>query len=350
MQKTNESGFSLVEVIVAMAVGMIVLGGAVSLFKQSMDSSWVMSQKAEMQEDARAGIDALSADLSMAGTGMPYGGITLPSGSGSSNALYGCSATACYINNGNGGTFVGGVLTPVVPGYNSGPTTVQNTDSVTLAYVDYTSSLNQFPLTSITPSGSQITVNSATSPSIGDQAVGIQTGDLIMLSNSNGAAVGVVTNVMPSSNKINFANSDPLNVNQPSAAFGNIAALGPGGTYPPTTATRILMVTYYIDTTTGTPRLMRQVNAHLPIPVTDNIENMKLTYDIYNTHTGVNSSGLGDAGGTPSLIKSIHIMLTARSPQMGRLLGNGVATENYMRINVNTILSPRNLSFHDTYQ
>ncbi len=347
MCSSAQRGFSLAEVLVSMAVGLLVMGCAVSLFKQSMDSAWLINQKSEMQQGARAAINAITADLSIAGTGMPYGGVTLPNGSKSSAVHYGCSGTACYINAGNGGTLASGQLTPVIPGHDSGAITDDTTDTLTLVYVDYSSSLSQYPLKSITPSGSQITVDPRTSPGLGDPAVGINTGDLIILSNSNGAAVGVATNVTPNSGKIDFANSDPLNINQPSAAFGNIASIGQGG-YPPTTAARLLMVTYYIDTATGTPRLMRQVNAHNPIPVADNIENLQISYDILNSGDGTFTANLPDAGGMPAMIKNIHVTVTARSHDRGRL-NNSQSNNDYIRLSVGTNIAPRNLSFHDTY-
>ena len=54
-------------------------------------------------------------------------------------------------------------------------------------------------------------------------AGGIQVGDLIMLSNSLGTAVGEVTGLDPGG--ITFADPDPLNINQNSAAHNNIKAI-----------------------------------------------------------------------------------------------------------------------------
>ena len=50
----SSSGFSLIELLVALAVGMLVVGAAVKLFSQGMAATFVVSQRAEMQQDLRA--------------------------------------------------------------------------------------------------------------------------------------------------------------------------------------------------------------------------------------------------------------------------------------------------------
>ena len=75
-RRTNR-GFTLVELMVSMAVTLIVLGTALTVFKKSMDAATTVTAKAEMQADARAAINGIVRDLSQAGSGgMPWGGIT----------------------------------------------------------------------------------------------------------------------------------------------------------------------------------------------------------------------------------------------------------------------------------
>ncbi len=351
----SQAGFTLVEVLVSMAVGLLVLGAAVTLFKQSMDASFALAQRGEMQQAARAAMNSIGTDLSMAGTGMPYGGVALPSGSGSSPALFGCSAytSLCYVNKGNGGQFVANQLTPVMTGQSLGAQTTQNTDSITIAYVDYTAAINQNPLASVSASGSSVTltVNAAQNAAVFDQGTGIKLGDVLMLNNSRGTAVGVVTNLTPSSNTINLDSPDNLKYNQPGAASGNINSIGTGGSFTTTTASRLLVITYYIDNSAGTPRLMRQVNADNPAPVADNVENLQISYDIYNPNSAGSqlTTNLKDANGTPGLIKNVHLAVTARTQTKGNLQGNGEGID-YQRITLALNVAPRNLSFHDTYQ
>ena len=133
---------------------------------------------------------------------------------------------------------------PVLPDPNDGNVQQGTPDALTTVYLDRT--LNLGTASAINASGSQIDLANVT---------GVNIGDLIILSNVHGSAIGMVTNVLTNSNSLVFANSDPLNINQPSAANGNIAALqdpGPGNKYPPTTAARILVISYYLQQSAGT--------------------------------------------------------------------------------------------------
>ncbi len=115
-----------------------------------------------------------------------------------------------------------------------------------------------------------------------NSAGGIQVGDLIMLSNNLGTAVGEVTGITATA--ITFANLDPLNINQSGAATNNIKAISTGTT---TVAYRLFAVTYYLTVPAAgqTPRLMRQVNGLTPVPVADDIINLQFAYDTYNSTT-----------------------------------------------------------------
>ncbi|MFZ0685755.1 MAG: prepilin-type N-terminal cleavage/methylation domain-containing protein, partial [Terriglobales bacterium] len=93
----HESGFSLLEMVIAMAVGTLVLGAAVQIYSQGVNATWTTTQRAEMQQDFRAASNALTKDLSMAGSGLgPGAAIALPS---TTTPVYGCDQTGtCYIN------------------------------------------------------------------------------------------------------------------------------------------------------------------------------------------------------------------------------------------------------------
>src|SRR3972149_3806175 len=93
--KRRGGGFILIELIVAMALGLIVLAGAVALFRQGVDISYMVTQRAEMQQNARVAINTVARDLSIAGTRLPSGGIQLPGGAGSTGSLRGCSMVGC---------------------------------------------------------------------------------------------------------------------------------------------------------------------------------------------------------------------------------------------------------------
>jgi len=91
-------GFTLLELIAAMAVGIIVIGAAAELFKSGIDATALVTQQADMQQNVRTALNMVARDVSMAGSGLPPGGLALPYGTGSSLSKYGCDQTStCYL-------------------------------------------------------------------------------------------------------------------------------------------------------------------------------------------------------------------------------------------------------------
>ena len=104
------------------------------------------------------------------------------------------------------------------------------------------------------------------------------------------------------------------------------------------------MVTYYIDASNPDAlRLMRQVNAHPSQVAAFNVENLQMSYDIFDQNSSTVTNDLSDAGGTPNQIRKINMSLGARSP--GELLFQ----RGYERLILTTSVSPRNLRFRDLY-
>ena len=352
--QNSEQGFTLLELLFAAALGLTLLATATVLFQKASAATEFVAARAILQQNARSAINSIATDISIAGTGLPNGGVSLPDTTGANQPVFACEPAKCWVTQ---NAFLNNHLYAIQPGFNKGITLgTLTTAVVTVAYVDYSLNLSQYPLTNITPSGSQITVDARTAPSISDPAVGLRIGDLIMLYNANGSAMGVVTS-LPGANKVNFAASDPLHINQPSASHGNIASiLGGGGAaaIPPTSAARINLVTYFLDVSPGPdgvlgtaddtpPRLMRQVNAQPPIPIAENIENVQFSYDIFDESTSTSTTNLSDANALPNQIRKVNIVVAARTDVFGK-------TQRLHHTSLATSVSPRNLSFRDRYQ
>jgi hypothetical protein len=247
-----------------------------------------------------------------------------------------------------------GSWTPTVPVTGAIP------DRVTSVYADYSFPLNQYLLTFNNALGNSVKLMPPALPPAGFPAIisptGITVGDLILLTNVRGSAVGEVTDVSPAAGggtNITFANSDVLNMNQSGAASANIANLAvgfPGA--PVTVANRIYAVSYYLEVpaaaTLQTPRLMRQVNGFTPQPVADNIIGLKITYDACDdTNSGgptPTCAALPDpigSGYSPSNIHKVNI----------QVMGQGVlSTNNKSRsMALVTSVSTRSLSFKSRY-
>ena len=71
--KSRARGFTFVELMVAMSLGLLVVAAAVKLFSQSVDATWVTDQRAEMQQDLRAVENMMFKDISLAGAGLANG-------------------------------------------------------------------------------------------------------------------------------------------------------------------------------------------------------------------------------------------------------------------------------------
>jgi prepilin-type N-terminal cleavage/methylation domain-containing protein len=353
----KQRGFTFVELMVAIGVMLVVMAAATSLYRQSVQVSNTVTQQADMQSELRAASNQLARDLNQAGTGIPLGGIPIPSlASGGTNPRFACDSSLCYITVNN--TFTQGVLYKVTPANGIGPNVVQASDAIVITYLDPNLNWTAYPTQTAASNGTTITMPAGTTPALNAADVGLTVGDVLLLQNSNGAAAGVVTNFDAATRVISFANLDPLNINQSGATTGNISSLrfnpvpGVAPFYPPITVSRIMMVTYFIqtiNTPTGTDtQLMRQIGARTPTPVADHIDDLQFTYDVFDTNTSTLTTALPDAAtGTPAVpvpnqIRKVNVTMSVRSPRPN---AQGV----YDHYSLTTSIGPRNLSFHDRY-
>jgi len=355
-QKQNGHGFTLLELMVSMALGLIVMAAMTSLFKTGLNSTMLVTQRAETQQNMRAAIDLMVKDISMAGAGLPSGGIQLPAGAGSSTSKYACDQTAtCHVTTYTYPT--GNYMYGIIPGYSNGveanavvpaaPAPAVN-DSITSVYADYNFPLWEYTITFVAGSnGGQITlapnaIYSPAPPAI-NSAGAIQVGDLIMLSNSLGTAVGEVTQP-PTATGITFGNLDVLNINQSGAATNNIKAISGGAN---TVAYRLFAVTYYLTVPAAgsgqTPRLMRQVNGLTPVAVADDIINLQFGYDVYNSGAlDANQTNPLGVSESPNNIQKVNIVVMGQS-----IINNGNKSQNMY---LATSVSARNMAFRNRYQ
>jgi type II secretory pathway pseudopilin PulG len=332
----RDAGFTLTEAIIAAALSMVVLGAALSAFNSSMgiaDTSRIVS---ETNHSLQAAMSLMVRDFIQTGQGIPTGGIPLPSGTGSAAVNRPAPAASTTF------PVAWTTLPAIAPGANLGPTVLGVvTDSINLLYADPTLALNATPLDAIAADGSTMTVNAGTN--IGG-ADGLRPGDLILFSNPNGNALQTVTDV--TGQVVTMATGDPMNLNQPLAEAGNLVALSSGGVFPPTTARRVLMVSYYLDVVTdpSLPRLVRQVNAGPRLAIALGVENLQLTYDVVD---GVTNPINVDE---PAVANSAHQIRKARIFISARSLDQSPVTHQYMRNSMATDVGLRSLSYVDRYK
>jgi hypothetical protein len=189
----------------------------------------------------------------------------------------------------------------------------------------------------------------------------------MMVSKGSVTTLLQVTDVDVANRRLTFAAGDSLNLNQPAAAAGNLAALNaadPANTPSAARISRVRMITYYLDATTDPdhPRLVRRINnGHATVydnslgnAVAIDVENLQFSFDLVNGTTNPSGVRMTAADLTTTghcapnacsdaQIRKVDIALTGRSgdvtnPQV-RPFRNTLATQ----------VSFRGMAFVDRY-
>ncbi len=317
----REEGFSLIELLVAMAVTLIIVAATLGLFESALHTNESSQQLSNMNGNLRSAMNLMTRDLLQAGQGIPTGGVLIPTGAGCkavnrpvpvglATFPYGCG----FASSPNLPALIpGNAVGPAVPDIPSKTATAGDlkspnltwvpspgpeSDIVTMVYQDNTLITSSFVNAAIFSPNYLITLT-ANSMTFSNALIftannGPNIGDIFLVTGPTAAGPAsryvVITEVTPGSQTVNFDSSDPndaFNLNQQtSAASGTINDLSNGGAnfglacpqpaaLPTPYATplpaaclfyaqRVLMVSYWLDITQTVngqvvPRLMRQV-------------------------------------------------------------------------------------------
>ena len=405
--RRSQAGFSLVEVMVSVGIMTVIMGSTMAALSQAMKANETAQLVTVMNNSLRTGMDLMIRDMLQVGSGLPTGHfILIPSGDGGQMNMPGPPGTLYKsvigdtdLNAVNPGTKLGPLVNLVGGGACSteGPGCVK-TDTITTLAAD--STFNDIYMTARAANGTWIDVDPLVNIGTGPDRV--IAGQLIMLQKISYAILVQVTSVDASIHRIYFANGvDSLNLNRHTAASGsmgkpcaaggctvaplptglsasNSAADGgdivPIVTVPPTvpaaqflttTATRVRMVTYYIDATDAShPRLVRRINNGDPLlfdnttgnTVAFDIDNLQISYDIADSITNpskvkfVGADLTGAAGGacaplpcSVNQIRKVNITLSARSRDLYSV------TKKFFHNALSTQVSLRGMSFVNDY-
>ncbi|MGB0036106.1 MAG: prepilin-type N-terminal cleavage/methylation domain-containing protein [Candidatus Acidiferrales bacterium] len=380
----RENGFSLVEVLVATALLLLIVTATLSTLTDAIHANEGITLMADMQENLRAAMNYMVRDIVESGEGIPNGGVSIPNTAAAvSNVNRPSPPTKAYtfpptyttlpaISPGASQGLQAATPNPAIPG---AVVLGQNTDMITIIYADTTlvdgnnHTLNEFPIYlapvggkagcgagfsypqgSITATGNSMTLD-ASCININTGNTGIHTGDMIMFQNAQGNTIQTVTGV--AGQTVTFGGADAFKLNLTGKANGTIVNLqngiaSPGGPYPPTTATRVWMITYYIDSNTVPlrPQLTRQVNFNPAQAVGEVIEDLEISYDINDAVATVPAVDAPQPilPDTPNQIRKINLFLAARSETWYS------KTKTYFRNNLETEVSIRALSFYQQYK
>jgi prepilin-type N-terminal cleavage/methylation domain-containing protein len=375
-----QKGFSLLELLVSMGIVVSVVAIATGALMQAQKATTAVAYEANTQQNLRAGMHFMVRDLMQAGEGIPQGGISIPYTT--TSAINRPGTTTIFPNTYTTipaitpGSLQGQLATSIDPATQA-VLTGTPTDIINILYADNIlqdtagNYLYSFPVVqaapstpvcagTIAPSGASVTLaaNCFTMPG---KTNPITVGNLIMFHNQNGTALEYVTSV--AGQQINFAAGDPAGLNQTGQASGTVANLATTpGVFPPTTVTRVWMVSYYVDATNPQdPQLIRQVNypgypagapVNPPQAISDVIENLGFSYDITSSTdpVGTYATGPGNVAtpispDTPDQIRAVNVFLAGRSEQPYEAL----STAQYLRNNLSTQVSIRSLSFTNQF-
>jgi prepilin-type N-terminal cleavage/methylation domain-containing protein len=373
----SQRGFTLLELLIATSLGLVVILTMTSLFKMGMDATFTVTQRAETQQNMRAAIELMTKDISLAGAGLPSGGLQLVTGGTVSNI--GCNQTGtCYLPGGTypkSGAGVKNYMYGIVPGFSTGVQSGavipaapgQINSSITSIYCDYNFPLTNFTFTFPTSTSSAVAViNAGVTPNNILAAGGLLPGDLLLFTVNtpgsgktssgtslvqNAAVVAEITTI-PNNALINFAAGDPLNFNQVGGGTANnlaTVATAAAGAGSQVSVCRLNAVSYFLQVppaggTIQTPRLMRQVNGLDAVPVADNIINLQFTYDVIDSVNGTVIANQQDpigAGESPGLIQKVNIWIMGSS----LISGGNKSQSMYLATSVST----RDMSFCNSY-
>jgi len=335
----NAAGFTLIELMIATAMTVALLGLTLTALNGAHVANSLGTMVLDTTQNLRAGMNFVIRDLSQAGNSIPVGGVPIPGGPGI-NPINRPGPTP-------GMTFPPVVLHAVTPGNGLGPTIDGlQTDMVTVTYADQSIALSDFPLVSVEEGGGKVTIDPRTNIDASNE---IAEGDLILFSNAMGNAVQTVTSV-EGSFVLRFGFGDPFNLNQRTATQGSVTQLQSSGVFPPTTVTRLVMVTYYLDATTvpSRPRLIRRTGFDPPRPVAIVVENLQMTYDLVDGSDEINPTLINidepSPPNTPAQMRKANFYMAARSDDLD------VRSHRFFRTNLSTQVSFRSLAYFDRYQ
>lgn len=307
--RKKNGGFSLVELMVALTIGLIILAAVSTLFVNSKQSYSTQDSLARLQESARFAMHFLIKDLRMAGY---YGCVSdiapdsVYSTLNGSDFAYNTQVPLEGVNN------IGGTeASPSGQWYPSANTTmpanaIPGTDAMAIRLADGSSPI--FLAVEMPNTSAVLRVNAIT---------GLAENDIIMISDCSSADVMQITQIN---------NTDPHLVHNTGAGTpGNSTKIlskayspstGPGGT-------RIMKFktnTYFIRKgVSGNPALFRRENNGTPVELVDGIEQLQILYGVDTDGDKVPNRYLksGEAGLTTDAdwksVVSVRVGILART-------------------------------------
>ncbi len=278
-----QSGFGLVELMIAMTIGLVLLGGIGYLYLGSRGAFRTTDNLSRMQENARYALDMMSRDIRMAGYVGCGNMASIP-------VKTIANAPVPTMNIGN-----------ALIGYNNGTGWTNPTTITQLANTDVLSVMGAFSggvnLTgNLAPQNANIQINS--------NPDGFVAGDVLMITNCVNADVFKATTVSTGSGTtITLAHANSSNTGNRLGTYG-----------PDAFVMRMNQYSYFIGTNpAGNPALYRVGLSGNAEELVENVQDMQFDYGLDTNADGAVDS-YGKTPGNWAQVVSVKVSLLMRSP------------------------------------
>ena len=326
-REVNQSGFSLLELMVSMVIFMIVTGSVWGVLRVAQQSRSVVNQQVQLAKNVRLGLNLLGRDTYNAGYGYPLRNtVILPD-----------NRASTLLSIPNDFDTTRDTIPPIIAGNNitvNTYNTVANTrtDQVTFLFKDTTFNLVGTGAAAVSQ---PLSINAASTTSGGiDEIVPISgsnsvcnVNDLYLITGASGSTLGVVT-AKSGANIVQFSNGDVMGFNQ-TGTSGPLRSIT-----TPASITRVQMVTYFV-TADGTLTRRQYINvapaipavAFVDEPLVYNVENFQIQYVLDDGSLVDNpSAGADGIAGTAddsaaalAAVRQVRFTVSVRSVELNSL-------------------------------
>ena len=381
------AGFTLIELVISVGIMSLIMGGTMLALAQAARANETALLVTSMNNGLRTGMDMMIRDLLQVGSGLPPGHsiqipcctsrVNLPGPPGPTRQTA-LGDTEIYA------VMQGTRLGPLVNQNGTTTCTVEGPDCVktdTLLTIAADSTFRDVPLKARDAAGTWIDValkgldniaGNADDINIASGPDRVVPGQLIMLEKGSYTVLLQVTDVNGVTGRIYFADGDSLALNKHTANSGSVAGANGLNNWAPspdvvpettpvvrttlhTTATRVRMITYYIDATDPLhPKLVRRLNNGHQTNFDNNsgsvvafdVENLKISFDMADGKTNpanvtfvasdyLTGGPCFNADCSPTQVRKVTITLTGRSKKkltgLNRFFHNTLTTQIALR-------------------
>lgn len=341
-RRASSPGFSLVELMVAMAIFLVVGGAAVELAKRHVPLFTAQQNQTGLNLAMRNGVAQMQIDVVNAGTGY-YQGVNIPSWPIGITVVNSAPGTGCFDSAANTYTSTCfDTLNVIAMDQNTPPSNPSDIGSNCVS----TTSSSLF----ITPVGAT---------TLSQLAADFHTGDQILVVKSDGSQM--TTTILTSDGQIsggkvkldhNPTGADGTNTTtQDPLSLTNSADSNKLGTQFCNTdwVLRLAPITYSVDASDPTdPKLVRTQNGQ-PSVIAEQIIGFKVGASIWNgTTDNTYSFDAASYNHDWSLIRSVRVSMIGRTQtDLGSSFRNSFDGGPYKIQSISVVINPRNLSMND---